>query len=103
MGLDEPASFGDFLRVIFVQRQLIRLAPFAWPETSFFRILPGSKKADVLPFGETRRTRGPAINACRFHGIKKRPVEAPVTSLDGIPPGAVERSKFLIVFQGADR
>jgi hypothetical protein len=40
MRLDEPARLGDFPRVSFVQRRLIRLAPFARPKTRALRILP---------------------------------------------------------------
>src|SRR5262245_9743666 len=61
--LDQTTGLGDFLGVVFRERRLTRLAPFAWPETGFFSVFAGLVVSHILRPRQAGRARRSAIHS----------------------------------------
>ncbi len=83
---DEAADLGHLSRVLLRKSRLVRLAAFARPEARAFGILAGRVELHVRGLRQPRRTRRPAIDARRAHGIDERAVGARIARDNGPPP-----------------
>src|SRR5438309_1458952 len=71
--------------LLFGRRGSVRTAPFTGTKAGPFRIGTALIKADVLPFGQARMARRPAVNTGCLDRIIKLSIGAPVALRDEFP------------------
>jgi hypothetical protein len=83
--LDQPAGFGDGVRMLVGEGRLVRLAALACAEAGCFGVGSRRVKAHILALGTSSRAGWPAINAGRLHRDNELPVEGNISRHEGDP------------------